>query len=243
MKEKLILYPNKCQALTYTNYNIFTCFYKKNNTSCIEQIDTFVSCRELLIYSMLKIIKDIEKKKLRLLMSTGNVSSIKKKETMDKIKLGCKMANIVSKQYKMQPVIYKSIECEEKFPIIKISASPKWQRSPQMISLFLLFIKYCSTIVFSDVKTYDQLMKKIDNNHFLSKDLMIDSKKITLFLNNYTKFFKTLPIELNYRHTSYEWAYKSSIQYEGITYLFNNLSKHKILKKKFTKLLSMEKLK
>ena len=242
MKYDIILETNKCYIITYENSinnKIVTCFYTKINNKLKKQLTSFRYCRELLINDMVNEIDNIDIKKLRLLMTIWSSNKNTKKSIINKIKIGTNIANIVSKQFKMQPVtskiIYGKILADT--PIIEVTASPKWLRSPHMLSLFLMFTKYCNNNRFKNIKTYEKLCSVIDKTKYITHNLKLNSKKITFFLSNYNKLFRNLPLIKNYNLKSYTIKYKSVIQYDGITNLVIGESSHKILNKKFFNLL------
>lgn len=241
MNNEIILEPNKCTNILYksnTEDNIASCFYIKNKDGIKKQMNKFRYCRELLIDDLTKNIHKVDKQKLRLLMSGWSNKKNAKESIVDKIKIGINVANIVSKKFKMQP-IKNNINYNKVLPnnpIIEVIASPKWQRSPYMLSLFTMFTKYCNNNKFKNVKTYEELCIIIDKNKFITNGLKLNSKSITFFLSNYNKFFGNLPTITNYQVKSYILPYKSNIQHEGITKVITNNSSHKILNKKFLKL-------
>ena len=66
--------------------------------------------------------------------------------------------------------------------------------------------------------------------------LGIDNKKVITFLDNYTKLFKNLSMKKNYQGITYK-SRLQHIQFEGVSRLFNNHSRHSVLDKRFTNLL------
>jgi len=241
MKSKIILDKNKCQVITYNNgINgvIASCFYTKVDNKFKKQLTPFKFCRETLVYTATSHIGKVDKQRLRLFMS-GTLHKAYNNTIADKIKIGANVANIVSKKFNMQPVICKNTSHEilPNTHVVEITASPKWQRSPHMLSLFLMFTKYCNSYEFKNIKTYTELCSVLDKTKYITNNLSINSKYITFFLSNYNKLFRNLPMAENYKIQSYLLHYKKSIQYEGITHLCEGFSKHKILNKRFFKLL------
>ena len=240
---KLDLDVNKCHSLDYCYKDpciIQACLYKKIGYNRIEQLSYFSICREIIVDSLITYIKQVDKNRLRLLLSANVNAKITKKDVENIIKLGIKMTNIVNNEYGIQPIISQVLKIDAPYPIIELSASRKWQRSPQMLSLFLLFIKYCNNKYFSKINTYKELMDVINNNIFIAKNLGITSKEISKVLNNYNILFKNLPMKENYKSKSYRNRHSVEIQYEGITCLCDNTSQHKILSKRFANLLPDE---
>ena len=246
MPRKLILDKMRCASLDY-NYEgtglIHFCFYKKMEKNVIKQQTRFTTCRELMIENLIHDMKNIDKNRLRILISATINDKISRESVIKKIELGIKMANIVNNEYHMQPIIYKVLNNDilnnnnnVTYPIIELSASKKWQRSPQMLSLFLLFIKNCNIVRYSKIKTFKGLMSTINRTPSIYTTLKINNKKITTFLDNYTKLFKNLPMKKNYQSKTYNTKIQQ-IQYEGITKLFNNESRHKLLDERFANLL------
>ena len=240
MKLKITLVPHRCMSLKY-NYEkpgiIQSCLYKKIGYNKIEQVGGFAACREILINNVVEEIDDVDKNRLRLLLSSTISIITPKANLLPKIKLGIKMANIVSMKYNMQPVLSQVIDTKDPYPIVEVSASKKWQRSPQMLSLFIVFTKYCNTDRFLKVNNYKELMAAIDSDEFIDENLHLDSKKIHRVLSNYTNLFKNLTMETNYKTKAYKSINMDGIQYEGISYLCNGNSDHTVLKKRYAKLL------
>ena len=241
MPGKLVLDELKCRSLNY-NYEgagkLHFCFYKKEK-NVIQQQTYFTSCRELMIDNLVYDMKDIDKNRLRILIAAVVNHTVSQKKVIKKIELGIKIANIVNSKYNMQPIVYNILDSNKIYPIIELSASKKWQRSPQMLSLFLLFIKFCNEDLFLKVNTFEELMTTLSKNISTVVVLDITTTKIITFLDNYEKLFKNLSMKTNYQSKTYQIK-RYRIQYDGITKLFTNQSDHKILNKRFANLLPDE---
>jgi len=245
VKHKIILYLSKCNTLVYKHNiknEIVTCFYTKTKNKVKKQFTSFRCCRELVINDVVYNTNGIDKQRLKLLMSGWSDKLDGEQKITNKIKIGANVANIVSKKFNMQPVICKNISKNilPGCPIMEITASPKWQRSPHMLSLFLMFTKYCNNSKFKNIKTYEELCSVLDKTKYIINNLMVNSKYITLFLSNYNKLFRNLPMAANYKTQSYHTPNNSHIQYDGITRLMTRSSTHKILNKRYPKLLKKE---
>jgi len=242
VKHKIILYLSRCDTLVYKHNmknEIVTCFYTKTKNKVKKQFTSFRQCRELVINDVVYNTNGIDKQRLKLLMSGWSDELNGEQKITDKIKIGANVANIVSKKFNMQPVICKNVSQNklQNISVMEITASPKWQRSPHMLSLFLMFTKYCNSNKFKNIKTYEELCNVLDKTKYITDNLMVNSKHITFFLYNYDKLFRNLPMDTNYNKDSYHIFSKSYIQYDGITRLITRSSAHKILNKRFFKLL------
>lgn len=217
------------------NKKIAFCISKKEN-GYIKQITQFTHCRETLINDMVVMMNGnnkINKKRLRLIIS-ANCTNFNKKQGLKKILRGIKTINIICKHFNMIPITYKIINTKLLYPIVSITASPKWQRSPHMLSTFLLFIKEYNGFKFANAITYNKLITTIKNHKYIPYIPPI--KKLNLFLNNYNKLFKNLSMEDNYNLENYNYKYITYIKYEGIVTLCNDISSHQILSKRFNKI-------
>ena len=242
MKHKISLDLNKCDTLVYKHNlknEIVTCFYTKTKNKVKRQFTSFRQCRELVINDVVYNTNGIDKQRLKLLMSGWSNELNGEQEITNKIRIGANIANIVSKKFNMQPVICKNVSQNtlQNTSVMEITASPKWQRSPHMLSLFLMFTKYCNSYEFKNIKTYEELCDVLDKTEYITNNLMVNSKHITFFLSNYDKLFRNLPMAENYKIQSYYALNNSYIQYDGITRLITRSSAHKILNKRFFKLL------
>jgi hypothetical protein len=156
--------------------------------------------------------------------------------------------NTLEKKYKWQPSIVRKVDfsnCDNVSLATKNStsklyaffSSPRWIRSPHMISLYALIIRVCirhPTI--RSIKTFKEFVDR-DFSLISGRDSVHIKEvfpMIPTIMSNYNKLFKDLPIKANY--TKEISNQELGAYAEGPLNLVRGSSRHKTLNKRFSKL-------
>jgi len=170
-------------------------------------------------------------------------TDIMRRDFVKKMLSSKKIINLLEAKYKWprtEMFVLKNKD-EKGLMAVGFIASAKWQRSPQMLSLFTLLLRSGHHIVSASSKTITSIIDIMSAIKRLSKYSLKDNdcEHITKTCNfwcsimrNFDKLFYRLPMKLNYSQKMYSSFYLGE---DGVLMLCKGDSDHKVLSKRFKK--------
>lgn len=263
-RERKVTFIIENKDALYLGYNfqmsMFLVEATKRKNICVKQAKpanyypSNTICRETMISHIItQLSKNSQKRSINMLMIVPK----KYKNNLDK---GIRLANHYEKLLNWNKTLVYGInkisetdKIYEKFSFVLITIPNKWLYSPQLISLYLMFLKIGETGFDCEFKTHKELMIKLDT-FFVQKPRNLDGfisgfydraktsyKYWNMFLYNLNILYKNRTRKFNYNiDKKLEKLYRShnggnyQIHLDGIDNLIMNKSCDKQLRKNFS---------